>query len=29
VREEQAKLGRDEGEAAKYPPTKVGYQVQE
>lgn len=29
VREEQAKLGRDEGEPARYPPTKVGYQVQE
>lgn len=29
VREEQAKLGRDEGEPSKYPPTKVGYQVQE
>ena len=29
VRAEQQKLGRDEGEAAEYPPTKVGYQVQE
>ncbi|KAL7784572.1 hypothetical protein V8C37DRAFT_395698 [Trichoderma ceciliae] len=29
VREEQAKLGRDEGEEAKYPATKVGYQVQD
>ncbi|GFP52925.1 hypothetical protein ACSS6W_000349 [Trichoderma asperelloides] len=29
VREEQAKLGRDEGEPSKYPPTKVGYQVQD
>ncbi|KAL7894431.1 hypothetical protein HDV63DRAFT_398868 [Trichoderma sp. SZMC 28014] len=29
VREEQAKLGRDEGEPAMYPPTKVGYQVQD
>ncbi|KAH6607114.1 Iron/ascorbate family oxidoreductase [Trichoderma cornu-damae] len=29
VREEQARLGRDEGEEVKYPPTKVGYQVQE
>ncbi|KAL7938433.1 hypothetical protein V8C35DRAFT_153525 [Trichoderma chlorosporum] len=29
VREEQAKLGRDEGEASQYPPTKVGFQVQD
>ncbi|KAL7922793.1 hypothetical protein ACQKWADRAFT_291416 [Trichoderma austrokoningii] len=29
VREEQAKLGRDEGEPAEYPPTKVGLQVQD
>lgn len=29
VREEQAKLGRYEGEPATYLPTKVGYQVQE
>ncbi|RFU75113.1 clavaminate synthase [Trichoderma arundinaceum] len=29
VREEQAKLGRDEGEEVKYPPTKVGFQVQD
>ncbi|KAL7948005.1 hypothetical protein V8C42DRAFT_316368 [Trichoderma barbatum] len=28
VREEQAKIGRDEGEEAAYPPTKVGLQVQ-
>lgn len=29
VREEQAKLGRDEGDEVAYPPTKVGFQVQE
>jgi isopenicillin N synthase-like dioxygenase len=29
VREEQARLGRDEGEEIQYPATKVGFQVQE
>ncbi|KAL6874602.1 Clavaminate synthase-like protein [Trichoderma longibrachiatum] len=29
VREEQARLGRDEGEEVQYPATKVGYQVQD
>ncbi|KAK0763717.1 hypothetical protein N5P37_003100 [Trichoderma harzianum] len=29
VREEQAKLGRDEGEEVQYPATKVGFQVQD
>jgi len=28
VRDEQAKLGRDEGAAASYPPIKVGHQVE-
>ncbi|KAK5999092.1 hypothetical protein PT974_01480 [Cladobotryum mycophilum] len=28
VRAEQANLGRDEGEAVEYPPTKVGHQVE-
>jgi isopenicillin N synthase-like dioxygenase len=28
LREEQRLLGRDEGEAAAYPPTKVGHQVE-
>jgi isopenicillin N synthase-like dioxygenase len=29
VRADQFNLGRDEGEATEYPPTKVGYQVQD
>lgn len=29
VKEEQRKIGRDEGEKVEYPPVKVGYQVEE